>query len=384
MRFITAGESHGKGLMVILEGVPAGVPFDILFINQELRRRQKFFGRGDRMRIEEDEVEVISGVRGGETIGSPIALWIKNRDWENWKEVMDPLNPSPASPLTTPRPGHADLAGAMKFLSCDIRNILERASARETAARTAAGAVCKLFLRELNIEIWGWVEEIGGIKADYEGMEKREIKKKVKDSELLSPDPEAEKKWKEKIKWAMKEGDTLGGVFSLIAENVPPGLGSYTQWDLRLDGMLAQAVMSIPGIKGVEIGEGFSLSSMLGSEAMDEIVYKGKRIVRLTNRMGGIEGGISNGEDIVLKAVMKPIPTLRKPLKTIDFSSFKESVAFRERGDVVAVPSACVVGEAMVSFIIAREIKRKLGGDTLFELKRNLAGFLKEVRKRYG
>jgi len=249
MRFITAGESHGKGLIVILEGVPAGVPFDILFINQELRRRQKFFGRGERMRIEQDEVEVISGVRGGETIGSPIALLIKNRDWENWKEVMDPFNPSPASPLTTPRPGHADLAGAMKFLSSDIRNILERASARETAARTAAGAVCKLFLRELSIEIWGWVEEIGGIKANYEGMEKREIKKKVKDSELLSPDPEAEKKWKEKIKWAVKEGDTLGGVFSLIAENVPPGLGKLYSMGFKIGWNAGTSSNEYPGDK---------------------------------------------------------------------------------------------------------------------------------------
>ncbi|MCD6219541.1 chorismate synthase [Candidatus Calescamantes bacterium] len=379
IRFLSAGESHGRGVTFILEGIPAGFHLDFDFINKELARRQNFFGRGGRMKIEKDRVEIIGGVRGGKTLGSPLCFIIWNRDWENWKEVMHPIGKSSAVPLTRPRPGHADLAGIMKFLQSDIRNILERASARETAARVAAGAVCKLFLKELNIGILGWVEEIGGVKAEWKTLSKEEIRKRICNSSLLTPDPQAEKEMKNVIKKAEEEGYTLGGIFRVIVENPPPGLGSFTQWDLRLDALLAQALMSIPGVKGVEIGEGFELARREGSEAMDEIFFEKGKFRRRTNRMGGIEGGISNGEDIVLRAIMKPIPTQKKPLSTVDIHTKEKINSWVERGDTTAVPSCCVVAESMVALTISNEIKKKFGGDSWEELKSNYFRYLERI-----
>ncbi len=381
IRFLSAGESHGRAVVFILEGIPAGFPLNFDFINKELARRQNFFGRGGRMKIEKDRVEIIAGVRGGEALGSPLCFIIWNKDWENWEEVMHPVEKSSTPPVTRPRPGHADLAGIMKFLQGDIRNILERASARETAARVAAGAVCKLFLQGLGMEVWGWVEEIGGVKAEWGSLSREEIKRRIYASSLLTPDPQAEKEMKSVIEKAGREGDTLGGVFRVIVDSPPPGLGSFTQWDLRLDALLAQAVMSIPAVKGVEIGEGFRLGRLRGSEAMDEIFFENGKFRRGSNRMGGTEGGISNGEEILVRAVMKPIPTQKKPLSTVDIRTKEQAGSWVERGDVTAVPSCCVVAEAMVALTVSNEIKRKFGGDSWEELRSNYHGYREKVEK---
>ncbi|NOZ63560.1 MAG: chorismate synthase [Caldiserica bacterium] len=381
IRFLSAGESHGRAVVFILEGIPAGFPLNFDFINKELTRRQNFFGRGGRMKIEKDRVEIIAGVRGGETLGSPLCFIIWNKDWENWKEIMHPIEKSSTPPVTRPRPGHADLAGIMKFLQGDIRNILERASARETAARVAAGAVCKLFLKGLGIDVWGWVEEIGGVKAKWASLTREEIKQRICESSLLTPDLQAEKEMQDAIEKAGREGDTLGGVFRVIVDNPPPGIGSFTQWDLRLDALLAQAVMSIPAVKGVEIGEGFRLGRLKGSEAMDEIFFENGKFKRNSNRMGGIEGGISNGEEILVRAVMKPIPTQKKPLSTVDIRTKEKVPSWVERGDVTAVPSCCVVAEAMVALTVSSEIRRKFGGDSWEELKSNYYKYLEKIKE---
>ncbi len=383
IRFYTAGESHGQGLVVIIEGIPSGLSVDVEYINKELKKRQSFYGRGKRMLIEEDKVKIISGIRGGKTLGSPVSFFIENKDWENWREQMDPLKLSPHPPVSRPRPGHADLAGAFKFGVKDLRNISERASARETAARVAAGSLCKLLLQEFGINIWGWVEEIGGIKVPWEDMGREEIKVNLTRSDILCPDPEREKEIVALLKEIEKEGDTVGGKFVIVISGVPPGLGSFTQWEKRLDARLCFSLMSIPGIKGVEVGDGFSLSCKRGSEAMDEIFLKEGKIVRGSNHMGGIEGGISNGEDIILKAVMKPIPTLRKPLRSIDLISGEETKAQVERGDVCAVPSACVIGESMVAIEIASQLKEKFGGDSLKEMKANFNNYLNSLKENF-
>lgn len=378
LRYYTAGESHGKCLIAILEGIPAGLKLSTEEINQELARRQGYAGRGERMqKIEKDEVEILAGIHKGETIGSPICLMIKNKDYS--------IDRSPI--LTHPRPGHADLAGVLKYAREDITDILERASARETAARVALGAVAKKLLQEFKIKIISFTEEIGGvgIEVEWRSFQKIDIKKLSSLSEsspVRTIDKKIEKLMLEKIKEAGKKGDTLGGIFVVIANNVPVGLGSYTQWDLRLDGCLAQALMSIPGVKGVEIGLGFSLSKKIGSQVHDEIFYAAKKgFYRKTNNAGGIEGGISDGEQIILRVVMKPLSSLRKPLHSVDIKTKKSSFAEVIRGDICVLPVAGVVGEAMVALEIGKAMKEKFAGDSLKEMKRNYLGYMDSLRR---
>jgi len=368
LRYYTAGESHGKELTAILEGIPAGLRLSEEDINKELIRRQGYFGRGERMRnIEKDRVIITAGVRHGETIGSPICLVIENKDWH--PELSEP-------PLTRPRPGHADLAGIIKYQRKDIRDILERASARETAGRVAIGAVCKKMLSEFNIKIVSYTSEIGGIKAEWRNMNVEKIFLLAETSPVRTIDREAEKLMLKKIKEAEKKGDTLGGIFTVIAHNLPVGLGSYAQWDLRLDGQLAQALMSIPGVKGVEIGAGFSLSKKFGSQVHDEIFYSADRgFYRKTNNAGGLEGGVSNGEDIVLNAVMKPVSSLKRPLRSVDIKTKKAVLAEVVRADICVVPVAGVIGEAMVALEIGKAVREKFGGDSLEEMRKNFLEF---------
>ncbi|KHO62868.1 chorismate synthase [Thermoanaerobacter sp. YS13] len=348
MRYITAGESHGEALVAIIEGLPSNLFIDVEFINNELQRRQGGYGRGGRMAIEKDEVHIVSGVRHGKTIGAPLTLEIINRDYTNWKDKEIP-------PITRPRPGHADLAGAIKYDQRDIRNILERSSARETAARVAIGSVAKLLLKELNISIKSKVLEIGGVKTEEE--------------------------WIKVIEEAKAKGDTLGGIIEIVIEGVPIGLGSHTQWDRKLDALLSYHIMSVQAIKGVEFGLGFEAAKSPGSLVHDEIYYdKEKGFYRKTNNAGGIEGGISNGSPIVIKAAMKPIPTLLKPLTSIDINTKEEVKAAYERSDVTAVEAAACVLEAVCAWVIAEESLKKFGGDSIDELKRNYDAYLAYVR----
>jgi len=393
LRFLTAGESHGKGLLVILEGIPADLPLAEEELNLDLARRQRGYGRGGRMKIESDRAEIFSGVRRGKTLGSPVGILIRNRDWENWKELMKVENNISALPaaqaLKVPRPGHADLAGGIKFGHRDLRNVLERASARETAARTAAGAVCRRLLAEFGTVIKSQVIEIGGAKVKGEGSKVKENDywEKVEKSELRCGDPGAEKRMKKLIDQARSKGDTVGGVFEVRAFGLPPGLGSYTQWDLRLDGRLAGAMMSIPAIKGVEIGMGFLAGRKPGSQVHDEIFYKsavgGQRsavnFYRKTNRAGGLEGGVTNGEELVIRAAMKPISTLLKPKNSVQIDTKEAVPATVERSDVCAVPAAAVVGEGMTALELARAFLEKFGGDSIREVRRNFLSYLREV-----
>lgn len=392
IRFLTSGESHGSALVGIIEGIPSGLSLSAEDINRDLARRQKGYGRGRRMKIESDTVRILSGIRQGKTIGSPIALLIENKDWKNWQDVMSP-EPQSQGPqaVTRPRPGHADLAGAMKYHTHDIRNILERSSARETAARVAIGAVARKFLSEFDIRIISYVIEIGGIRSagHVTGLtdEKAFISlfRKAEASPLRCPDKDAEKKMIKRIDMAMKGGDSLGGVFEVIILGVPTGLGSYIQWDRRLNARLAHAIMGIQAIKGVEIGLGFEMSRKSGSEVMDEIYYKrrGKQTAggfyRRTNNAGGIEGGMSNGMPVVVRAAMKPIPTLRTPLSSVDIVSKRRFKAAYERSDVCAVPAASIVGEAMVAIVIADSFIEKFGGDSMEEVKRNYRGYISQI-----
>ncbi|MCG0278417.1 MAG: chorismate synthase [Thermanaeromonas sp.] len=380
MRFLTAGESHGPGLVTIVEGMPAGIPLSAEFINIKLRKRQGGYGRGERMSIEKDEVEILSGVRGGFTLGSPIALKIANRDWPNWQEIM---SPEPGAKdercLTRPRPGHADLAGGIKYAQGDLRNILERASARETAARVVAGAVASAFLGCLGVETAFHVVRIGRATVKREVSFDEALKATA--SPVYCADEEATRDMMIAIDEAREKGDTLGGVFEVLVRGLPPGLGSHVHWDRRLDGLLAQAVMSIPGIKGVEIGEGFTLAGKLGSEAHDEIGYApGRGFFHYSNRAGGLEGGITNGEILVIRAAMKPIPTLRKPLRSVDWKTKEEVIAAVERSDVCAVPAAAVVGEAMVAWVLAGAFIEKFGGDHLEEVRQRVKDYWDYVR----
>lgn len=339
-RFITAGESHGPSLTAIVEGLPAGLSMDLSEINREMHRRQQGVGRGGRMKIEQDQVEVLSGVRFGQTIGSPITLRVGNRDWENWQTVMAPFGEKSGVPVTAPRPGHADLSGCLKYSREDARDILERASARETAARVAVGAIAKQFLKVFGITVYSRVLRLGGMV-----------------------DPGDRAQLVEKVREA---GDTLGGLVEVTVEGVPPGIGSHIQWDRRLDGKLAGAVMSIPAIKGVEIGDGFSYADVLGSQAHDEIFYEAdKGYHRRTNHAGGIEGGMTNGGTLLLQAAMKPIPTLMKPLATVDMDTKEPAAANRERSDVSAVDAAAVVAEAMTAIVITEAFLEKFGGDCM-------------------
>jgi len=385
-RYVTSGESHGKCLHAILEGIPSGLKLSEEEINRELIRRQRGFGRGERMqKIEKDRVEITSGLRWGETIGSPITMTIVNKDWENWKKLMSiyASDKEMEERMVRPRPGHADLAGALKYGREDLRDILERASARETAARVAVGAVCKRLLAEFAIKVVSMTEEIDSIQAGISKLSPEQIEKASESSPVRCPDKNAEKKMVEVIKKAEKSGDTLGGVFTVLVINPPLGLGSHTQWDLRLDGRLAQVLMSIPAVKGVEIGEGFVMARKPGSKVHDEIFYEdGKGYYRKTNNSGGIEGGISNGENIITRVAMKPLSSLKKPLKSIDMITKKEVLAEVVRADICAVPSAGVIGEAVVAWEIARAMREKFGGDSLQEMKSNFEHYIEELKNR--
>jgi len=385
LRFFTSGESHGKGLIAIIEGLPSGLKINIEKINKELKRRQQGYGRGERMKkIEKDRVEILSGIRWGETTGSPVTFFIPNKDYENWKEILSVYEKDRNESLfmTKPRPGHADLSGAMKFLRRDLRDVLERSSARETAARVAIGAICKIFLKELNIKIVSFTKEIAGIRARAFKLLPEEIELRAESSPLRCLDPVAERKMKMAIDEAKKNGDTLGGVFTVCAYNVPTGLGSNTQWDLKIDGRIAQAMMSIPAVKGVEIGRGFDGARKKGSLVHDPICWsKEKGFYRTSNNAGGVEGGITNGEPIIVRCALKPIPSLLKPLQSIDIKTKEETLASIVRSDICVVPAAGIIGESMLSFVIAREIKEKFGGDSIEELKNNFNNYLELINK---
>jgi len=368
---MTAGESHGKGMVAILEGIPSGLRLVKEVINGELKRRKWGYGRGKRMEIEEDKVEIIAGVRNNLTLGSPIALFIENKDYK--------IEELPS--LFCPRPGHADLAGVLKYNTKDIRNILERASARETVARVAVGAICKILLSEFNIEIISHVLQIGKIKVEKRIRDFHQIKDLAERSILRCIDKSAERKMLKEIEEAKEKKDTLGGVFEVIILNTPPGLGSFMQYDLRLDGRIAQAIMSIPSVKAVEIGEGFLNASLFGSEVHDKIYYEKKRgFYRKTNRAGGIEGGLSNGEPIIIRGYMKPISTLLSPLDSVDIITKKKAKAIVERADICVVPSGGVIGEAVSAFEIAWAMREKFGGDSLLEMKRNYRAYIQSLK----
>jgi len=393
-RFITAGESHGKGLVAIVEGMVASLPLEAEYINEELRRRQQGYGRGPRMEIEQDKVEIISGVRYGLTIGSPIALFIPNRDWQNWQEVMSVTSvEKEAEPVTRPRPGHADLAGVTKYGLKDIRPVMERASARETAARVAAGAIAKRFLAEFGILIHSHTIAIGpvGCESFAQGKLRQAVSidwQQVEASLLHCADAEAEKEMIAAIDKAKAEGDTLGGIFEVIATGVPAGLGSHVSWERRLDGRIAQAIMSINAVKGVEIGSGFALTKLKGSQAHDVIAPDPRVILsgakdlpwhHATNHAGGIEGGITNGEDIIVRAAVKPVATLAKPLSSIDLRSGEIAKAHYERSDICVVPAAGVIGEAMLAIVLADTCLEKFGGDNLKETLANSHNYISHI-----
>lgn len=382
LRYVTAGESHGPALIAIVEGVPAGLVLGAEAINKELARRQLGFGRGGRMKIEKDKAEILSGVRHGLTLGSPIALKIDNRDWKNWQVKMSAGEVSgEVETVTQPRPGHADLSGILKTGQKDIRNILERSSARETAARVAAGAVAKAFLREFGIQAISHVISIGEIRANLDKAPMPEDLDIIDESPARCFDPEATKKMVELIEKIRKDKDTVGGVFEVLIYGCPPGLGGYTSWEEKLDGNLARALMAIQAIKGVEIGAGFEAAYKPGSRMHDEIFYSKRRgYFRKTNRAGGIEGGMTNGEVVIARAAMKPIPTLMQPLKTVDINTKEPVEAIKERSDVCAVPAAAVIGEAAVAFEIARSLLNKFGGDALEDTMAAYSRYLKRVR----
>lgn len=383
LRYLTAGESHGPALTTIVEGLPAGLPVEAAYIDAQLARRQGGYGRGGRMEIEHDRVRILGGIRAGKTLGSPVSLQIENRDWENWADTMAPGPEARTNDrlVTRPRPGHADLPGALKYGHRDVRNVLERASARETAARVAAGSLARRLLEEMGIEILGLVVQIGEVTAAVPDLSVDGLRTRVAESRVMCPDAVASLRMAEHIDRIRDEGDSLGGVFEVRAYGVPPGLGSYAHWDRRLDGRLAGALMSIQAIKGVEIGLGFDGAARPGSTVQDEIVYTEDRgFYRPTNRAGGIEGGVSNGEPVVVRAAMKPIPTLRRPLKSVDLISRAPSEAAFERSDICAVPAACVIGEAVVAFELARACLEKFGGDSLAELLDNRRCYLERVR----
>src|SRR5882724_8840327 len=382
-RFTTAGESHGRGLVGILEGIPAGLAISAADVDVELKRRMGGYGRGARMKIESDHIEWLSGVRAGETLGSPIALLIWNRDWEHWQDVMAPEADAPGGErrrqVTRPRPGHADLAGSLKYDRQDARDILERASARETVARVACGAVCKKLLREFSIEIGSHVAELGGVTARPQSPVPSPLNQRADQSPVRCLDSEAEREMVARIDAAKAAGDTLGGIVEVIALGVPVGLGSHVSWDRKLDGRLAQALMSIPAVKGVELGLGFEAARRKGSEVHDEIM---PGFARATNRAGGTEGGMTTGEPLVLRVAMKPISTLMAPLKTVDLKTGGPAQAQSERSDVTAVPAMGVIAEAMMALVLTQALLEKFGGDALSELKRNVEGYLAQVRAR--
>jgi chorismate synthase len=389
LRFSTAGESHGEALVALLSGLPAGVAIDLEFVNRELWRRQQGYGRGGRMRIERDQAHVLSGVRHGKTIGSPIAILLANKDWQNWTEALpvEEGDPTRHKRVASPRPGHADLAGAVKYNFSEARYVLERASARESAARVAVGAIAKLLLRELGIEVLSHVIAVGAARLEapvaWESIRALAAKEEI----LLScSDPEAEARMKEQVDIALRTGDSVGGIFEVVAHNVPPGLGTYANWDERLDAQLTAALMSLQAVKAVEIGDAVRGATSLGSTVHDEIGYERERkgaftgFTRRSNHAGGLEGGVSNGEEIRLRGYLKPISTLRRPLGSVDFATREPVKAAYERSDVCVVPAAGVAGEAMVALTLARCALEKFGGDSLVELQRNFAGYCQQLR----
>lgn len=376
LRFLNAGESHGKALTVIVDGYPSNVKIDISKINVELSRRQKGYGRGGRMQIEKDTAHILSGVRFGISLGTPITLLIENKDWENWIDIMNPEGiPTDKRQILEPRPGHADLVGGIKYGFYDLRNVLERASARETTTRVAVGALCKILLEDIGIEIGSYVISIGEKKVEkeeYQNLSLQERFENAEKSELRLAVSGKDEEFKEYIDFMKKEGESLGGIFEVYATGVPVGLGSYSQWDRRLDGKIAQAMMSIQAIKGVEIGEGFRLAKKPGSLAHDEIFWsKEKGFYRKTNRAGGLEGGMTNGEAILVRAAMKPIPTLmrQKSLQSVNVITKEPFMAAKERSDITAVPAAAVVAESMLAYILAKEILEKFGNDNWQQIK---------------
>ena len=391
LRFSTAGESHGEALVALLSGLPAGLAIDQAFIDRELWRRQQGYGRGGRMKIERDTAHILSGVRNGLTIGTPIAILVENRDWKHWQESLPvgPGDPAKHKRVASPRPGHADLAGALKYNFPEARYVLERASARESTARVAAGAIAKLFLRELGIEVLSHVIAVGGtsLMADdvpWEKLQELYLKEEVL---LNCADAQTEQRMKAEVDQVLKTGDSVGGVFEVRAHKVPPGLGTYANWDERLDALLAAAVMSLQAVKGVEIGVGVAAASSRGSAVHDEIGYEKQSrdngftgFRRKANRAGGIEGGVSNGEDIVVRGYLKPISTLRRPLESVDFATREPVKAAYERSDVCVVPAAGVGAEAMVALTLARCALEKFGGDSIAETKRNYGGYLEQLK----
>jgi chorismate synthase len=389
LRFLTAGESHGPALTVIIEGFPAGMPIDFEAVNHELARRQQGYGRGQRMKIERDRVDVAGGIRNGKTTGGPICLQIKNKDWKNWKKKLSPYpddNQDQPPELVSPRPGHADLAGALKYGVEEFRDILERASARETAARVAAGAIAKQFLKRISCNIGSHVLGIGPVGVGSERAEVvwEAIEGLSNDSPLRCADPGLEQETMEAIDRAAQAGDTLGGVIEVVAHTPPPGLGSFIQWDRKLDGLLGQAMLSIPGVKAVSIGQGLESVRLRGSELHDEIFYKSsKGLHRKSNRAGGLEGGVTNGEELRVKVYMKPLSSLRKPLRSVNIQNLEPIEAAKVRSDTCAVPAAGVVAEAMVALTLAKVALEKFGGDSLQETLSNYRAHMKRIEHLY-
>lgn len=381
LRFLTAGESHGPGLVAIVEGLPKGLEVSREQFATELARRRQGYGRGKRMAIETDELEILGGVRHGRTLGSPVAVLIRNTEWPKWSDVMSPEPGDTGNPVTRPRPGHADFAGMIKYDTDDARDILERASARETAARTIAGVLAKRLIGAVGVNVVSHVVAIGGVESQGPAPGPEDLPR-VDQSEVRCFDPEAAERMIEAIDQAQADKDTLGGVFEVIAYGVPVGIGSHVQYDRRLDSQLAGAMMSIPAIKGVEVGDGFAVAGQPGSKSHDEIVRIEGSVDRETNRAGGIEGGMSNGQPVRVRAAMKPISTLMQPLRTVDMSTGEAAQAVRERSDVCAVPAAGVVGEQMMALTLAPEFQRKFGGDTLSEFVTAVENYRSDVESR--
>src|SRR5580700_5992010 len=394
LRFSTAGESHGEALVALVSGLPAGIPIDQARLDRELWRRQQGFGRGGRMRIERDSAHILSGVRHGKTIGSPIAMVIANNDWKNWTEIL-PVEAGDATKhkaVASPRPGHADLAGSLKYDFPDARYVLERASARESAARVAAGAVAKMLLRALGVEVASHVIRVGKAELSRPATWEEIVSLRGKDEVLLNcVDADSEAAMKAEVDAVLRTGDTIGGVFEVVVHGLPPGVGTHVNWDERLDGLLAQAVMSLQAVKAVELGRGVTAASAPGSQVHDAIGYaegtsedpaKFTRFTREHNNAGGLEGGISNGEDLVVRGYLKPISTLRRPLASVSFATREVTKAAYERSDVCVVPAAGVAAEAMVALCVARLLLEKFGGDSLKEVQRNFAGYCEQI-KRY-
>jgi chorismate synthase len=393
LRFTTAGESHGQALIGVLEGIPAGLPLLAEHVDEQLARRQQGYGRGRRMQIEKDAVELMSGVRAGETIGSPIAMLVRNRDWKNWQEIMDPApradDPKRKRAVTRVRPGHADLTGLLKYDREDARDILERASARETTVRVAIGAVCRRFLAELGVRVGSHLVQLGDIVAARPDPFPDDINAAADGSQLRTLDADAERQMIERIDQVKADGNTLGGVCEVVATGICVGLGSHTAWDRKLDGGIGRAMMSIPAVKGVEVGMGFAASRATGAQVHDEIepapanaLTGGVR--RRTNRAGGLEGGMTTGEPLVVRVAMKPISTLMKPLATVDVATGQPAAATAERSDVTAVPAMGVIAEAMLTIVLADAMLEKFGGDSMREIRHNYDGYLSHLKNRLG